>query len=144
MRSFVLVAMTFASTVAQADDAECNRRIGADSVCEVATKLAREMATRLPMKLNEQVSLNAAHSNKNVLTVTGAFSFDRETARSFFEKNNITLEQFENTYSAKVRPNLCKPGSTTEEFIKSGGIVSYTYNYRDGTQFMKFGVKSCD
>jgi len=136
--------MSFASSFAQADDVECRNKIGADSICVVAAKLARDMSKALPMKVNEQFSLETAQANKNAVTVTGRFGFDRDTARSFLEKNKITLEQFENSYSAKVRPNLCRPGSETQIFLKSGGIVLYAYNYRDGTQFMKFGVKSCD
>lgn len=106
--------------------------------------LAKAMNARMPVQVDGQVSLNSASSKKQVVTVSATLNLDRDTARGFLEKNNITLAQFENSYAARYRPNLCKPGSTTEEFIRSGGVISYEYAHKDGTPFMGFKVDRCE
>lgn len=114
------------------------------SICDVAATLAKGMNARLPMQIDGQASLNSASSNKQIVTVAGTQNFDRDTARRILEENNISLEQFKNSYAARFRPILCKRGSMPEEFTRSGGVISCTYTHKDGTPFMGFKVNSCE
>lgn len=120
----------------------CDTKVGAQSVCAAATELAALLTTHLPA--NEgMVTLHAAKATHNVVTMSGKFDLDKARAAEFLDKHKLTVRQFEDTYAVQMAPRLCSPGSQTRAFIDGGGAVMYSYTYRDGKPFMKFGVKKC-
>lgn len=137
------VLATSALVAVRAQSSQCDTKPGVKNACSMASNLAENMRKVLPMKVSDQVSLESASAERNVVAVTGKFQFDREVAAAFFAKNKLTLEEFQNIYSERVKPNLCRLNSETREFIESGGVVEYRYLFSDNTPFMKFGVSKC-
>ena len=120
----------------------CDTKVGADSVCVAAKNLASLLSSQLPATQG-MVTLQTAKATQNIVTVGGKFDLDKARATEFLEKNKLTLKQFEDTYATQMAPNLCSEGSQTRKFIDGGGALMYSYTYRDGKPFMKFGVKKC-
>lgn len=122
--------------------APCDGKVGKESVCAAATKLAALLTSHLPAT-EGMVTLETAKAKKNVVTMGGKFDLDKDRATEFLAKNKLTLKQFEDTYAAQMGPKLCSSGSQTRAFIDGGGSLMYAYTYRDGKPFMKFGVNKC-
>lgn len=122
--------------------APCDAKVGKDSVCVAASKLAAALSVHLPA--NEgMVTIDSVKAKNSVLTMGGKFDLDKARATEFLAKNRLTLKQFEDTYAAQMTPKLCTPGSQTRQIIDAGGAIMYSYTYRDGKPFMMFGVKKC-
>lgn len=122
--------------------APCDSKVGKESVCAAASKLAALLKSHLPAT-EGMVTLETAKANKNVVTMGGKFDLDKDRATEFLAKNKLTLKQFEDTYAAQMGPRLCSTGSQTRAFIDGGGALMYAYTYRDGKPFMRFGVTKC-
>lgn len=139
---FPLILALAASAPASARDAECAAKVGKQTICEFATQLAGTLSQQMPSQ-NGQVTLESARASKHIVYVAGRLAFDQKSASDFFKEKNITLGQFEDTYSRQMTPMLCSPGSPTQKFISAGGAILYAYAYKDGKPFMKFGVRNC-
>ena len=139
---FPLILALAASAPARAQYAECAAKVGKQTICEFATQLAGILSEQMPSQ-SGQVTLESARASKNIVYVAGRLEFDQKSATDFFKEKNITLVQFEDTYSRQMTPMLCSPGSPTQKFISAGGAILYSYAYKDGKPFMKFGVRNC-
>lgn len=125
-----------------ASAAPCDAKVGNDSVCVAASKLAALLSTALPAT-EGMVTLETVKAKNNIVTLGGKFDLDKARATEFLAKNKVTLKQFEDTYAAQMTPKLCSLGSQTRQLIDAGGAIMYSYTYRDGKPFMMFGVKKC-
>lgn len=130
------------SAQASAQYAECSKKVGKQDICAFATQLAGILADQMPTQ-SGQVTLEKAAAVRNIVHVSGRLEFDQKSASDFFAEKNLTLRQFEDTYSRQMAPKLCAPGSPTHAFIDAGGAIVYAYAYKDGKPFMQFGVRSC-
>lgn len=138
-----LAAFALAATFPMAASAgPCDAKVGNDSVCVAASKLAAALSVHLPA--NEgMVTIDSVKAKNSVVTMGGRFDLDKARATEFLAKNRLTLKQFEDTYTAQMTPKLCVPGSQTRQIIDAGGAIMYSYTYRDGKPFLMFGVKKC-
>lgn len=130
------------SAPASAQYVECSKKVGKQDICQFATQLAGILSEQLPTQ-SGQVTLEKATASRNVVYVSGRLEFDQTSANNFFAEKNLTLRQFEETYSRQMAPKLCGRGSPTHAFIEAGGAILYSYAYKDGKPFMRFGVRSC-
>lgn len=136
---FILLGI---SAPASAQYAECSKKVGKQDICAFATQLAGLLSDQMPTQ-SGQVTLEKATAARNIVYVSGRLEFDQKSASDFFAEKNITLRQFEDTYSRQMAPKLCGRGSPTAAFIEAGGAILYAYAYKDGKPFMQFGVRSC-
>ncbi|WP_152604123.1 hypothetical protein [Methylotenera sp. G11] len=127
-----------------AEDVECMSKIGKRSICDIAKEISSEMAKELPMQINKQFSIEKTLTYKNTVSLWGRFTFNEKALNKHLVKAKISQSEFQNTWKTQANKGLCQKGSATHQFITSGGIMQYTYVFKDNTPYMTVDIDNCN
>jgi hypothetical protein len=141
--AILLLTNIFFISNAFADDAECRKKIGKENICSIAKTLANEMAKELPMQINKDYQIEKAFSYKNTVSLWGKFTFTEKTLNNYLSRIKTSQNDFKTSWGKAASQGLCQKNSATYIFITSGGIVQYTYVFKDNKPYMTIDIDTC-
>jgi hypothetical protein len=112
-------------------------------VCKMARKMADETAATLPMRINKNTSVQTVFAERNIVTLTAKFEYNRTLLEQTLADAGITNDQMLKVMHENARGPMCATGSPTRIFVESGGIISYLYKFNDGTMYTNVRITSC-
>ena len=139
----LLALITFNVSFAFAKDMECQSKIGKRSICSIAKEISTEMAKELPMQINKDFTIEKSFHYKNTVTTWGRFNFNEKALTRYLLKTKISQNDFQEKWRVQAKRGICESGSASREFITSGGVMQYSYVFKDNTPYMTFDIEDC-
>lgn len=127
---------------AEADD-ECYPETGTVNICDFAREVADSMATELPMKMSQNLTMEKVMAMKNIVGIHVALGYDESYLMSVSKDGSISMGDLAKAMKSSVKANLCQEESLVSKFIYLGGKVHYSYRYSDGTPYLTIKINEC-
>lgn len=113
-----------------------------------AAKLAREMADAvapsLPMRVNQNLTMQTVVAGGNAITYTANFSYTREELRRTLAQAGKTDAEAKEMMRNAAKGGVCAQGPEGRAFLALGGRVRYLYRFVDGSTYELVEISNCD
>ena len=136
-----LLAIVFSSDVASANQ-ECIKGLTKTDMCMKARQLSDEIATKLPMKMSQNMSWESVVAYGTTIQAHIRLSYDKKHLEETYKKTGLPLSHAKQAIE-KSAAGICQQGTATRAFINLGGSFKYVYSFIDGEQFTTAVVSSC-
>lgn len=112
-------------------------------VCQMARQIADDTAATLPMRLNQNVSMQTVFAEANIVTMTAKFEYNRAFLDQSLATAEMTNDQMLDVMREHSRSAMCAAEAPTKQFIGHGGVIRYLYRFNDGSMYTTISVTSC-
>lgn len=113
------------------------------TVERMAREAAAELAPSLPMRVNQNLTLQTVFPAGSMVTITGLFSYTKADLDEVLARVGKTNEEALAAMRNSAEDAMCMPGSLARRFVIMGGAVRYLYRFSDGTTYTVIDVSSC-
>lgn len=139
LKSALLAAMVLsAPSMAQSS---CSPK-GLD-VCKMARQIADEMAGMLPVRLNQNLSIQTVFAERHSVTLTAKFEYDKATLDRVLADAGLSNDQMLDVMRKNAKGAVCATNAPAKPFIENGGLIRYLYRFNDGSTYTTVLVASC-
>ncbi|NED66209.1 hypothetical protein G3I15_35310 [Streptomyces sp. SID10244] len=132
-----LVVMIVTSFGAMAD------AYAAPTAAQLAREMADAVAPSLPMRINQNLTMQTVVAGGNAITYTANFSYTRE------QMNQVLAQSGKSDAEARVmmrnaaKGGVCAQGPEGRAFLALGGRVRYLYRFVDGSPYELIEISAC-
>lgn len=150
---FVLACLSAAVTIlphvaaflanAVSANQECIKGLPKTDMCAKARQLSDEIATKLPIKMSQNMSWESVTASGATIQAHITLSYNKKHLEETYMKAGLPLPQAKQAIQ-KAAANICQENTPTRAFINLGGSVKYVYSFVDGEQFTTVVVSSCN
>lgn len=134
----VLVVMAVTSVAAMAS------AYAAPTAARLAREMADAVAPSLPMRINQNLTMQTVIAGGNTITYTANFSYTREELNKVLAQSGKTDAEAKAMIRNVAKGGVCAQGPEGHAFLALGGRVRYLYRFVDGSPYETIEVASCD
>lgn len=136
----ILAALIVSTAPVTASECVPNH-VGAD-VCEFAKKVQSEMASILPQRISQNVTIVNATVVGPLLTMSAQWNFTLAQIDTLISKSGKTKDQFMQAIDLGVQRSICAD-ERTAAFVRLGGKVQHIYRTTDSFTVRVVTVENC-
>ncbi|KRG87297.1 hypothetical protein ABB34_05160 [Stenotrophomonas daejeonensis] len=105
--------------------------------------MADEMAPMLPMRMNQDMSIQTVFAAGNVVTMTAKYEYDRTLLERILATAGVSNEQALQFMRNHARSGPLCSVDEGRNFIAHGGVIRYLYRFNDGAIHTVIDVTAC-
>ncbi|MGE6333478.1 hypothetical protein [Stenotrophomonas sp. NPDC077659] len=116
----------------------------APTAAQLAREMAEAVAPSLPMRINQNLTMQTVIAGGNTITYTANFSYTREELNRVLAQSGKTDAEARAMMRNAAKGGVCAQGPEGRTFVALGGRVRYLYRFMDGSPYESIEVASCD
>lgn len=136
----IIVLLLFSTKAIAATDYKPNE----NDACRAAQEIVAMYSDVLPMKINENITLEKASALKNIVQLTAVLIYSKQELETALSKKGLTFDDMSRQLIGMTRAGTCQENSGTLAFISLGGQIQYDIKYSDGTPLLTIDIKDCE
>lgn|GEM_PF-2566191 len=133
-----LVVMAVTSVAAMAN------AYAAPTAAQLAREMADAVAPSLPMRINQNLTMQTVIAGGNTITYTANFSYTREELNQVLAQSGKTDAEARAMMRNAAKGGVCAQGPEGREFLALGGRVRYLYRFVDGSPYELIEISTCE
>jgi len=110
----------------------------------MAQEAAAELASTLPMRVNQNLTIQTVFAEGRMVMATAMFSYTKADLDAVLAQGGKNNQEAIAHMRNSARGGVCIPGAPLRRFVSLGGTVRYLYRFSDGTTYTVVDVDSCD
>lgn len=136
----IIVLMIFSTKAIAAPDCKANE----NEACRAAQEIVAMYSDVLPMKMNENITLEKAAALKKIVQFTAVLIYSKQELETALSRKGMTFKDMNTQLIGMTRTGTCQENSETLAFISLGGQFQYDIKYSDGTSLLTIDIKDCE
>lgn len=115
--------------------------VNGEDLCEQNAKIVKEFKSKLPIKINKNISLIDISSVDTELIADEQFNIDQVGYEAMFKTINSTPAEINTALSEMGRNQFCKGSLKT--MIEKGTKVTFNFFFKDMSPYMSLTIDNC-
>ncbi len=116
----------------------------APTAAQLAREMADAVAPSLPMRINQNLTMQTVIAGGNTITYTANFSYTHEEMNQVLAQSGKTDAEARAMMRNAAKGGVCAQGPEGRAFLALGGRVRYLYRFVDGSTYELIEISSCD
>jgi len=136
----IIVVLLFSTKAIAAPDCKANE----NDACRAAQEIVAMYSDVLPMKMNDNITLEKAAALENIVQLTAVLIYSKQELETALSRKGMTFKDMNTQLIGMTRAGTCQENSGTLAFISMGGQFQYDIQYSDGTSLLTIDIKDCE
>ena len=143
MRKIIALALLFTASLPVLAESECTPNLIKEDVCKIASGLAAESKSVLPIKITDGMEMYAIEARGNALVSHIRLSATESDMQAVYLREKVSPGLVKARVRMQTANNACAPKNPIRSFINLGGEVHYDYTFPSGKTYDSFSVVYC-